>query len=149
MSDGGEGSSSRAHGPVELHGFEILGPCGDTVFATATVGEACGGLSPQRPSASTHVSGNGMDASLLGWASCCVKAAHTAPGPVMLGLGGTGTMDGGLGMLQALGFTFVTARVAASTPPPRPETSRLARIEGTPQIPGTLIRHFVTSRPCW
>ena len=143
MSDGGEGLIDvlRAHGPVELHGFEILGPCGDTVFATAARRRGVWWIESAEAIGLHHVSGNGMDASSFGLGQLLCRVAHTAPGPVMLGLGGTGTMDGGLGMLQALGFTLRDrSGRSIDSPATARDLSRLARIEGTPQIPGTLIR---------
>ncbi len=143
MSDGGEGLIDvlRAHGPVELHGFEVPGPSGDLVFATAARRKGVWWIESAEAIGLHLLSGTAMDASSFGLGQLMRQVAHTAPGPIMVGLGGTGTMDGGLGMLQALGFTLreASGRVI-STPATAEDLARVAQIDGTPQIPGALIR---------
>jgi glycerate kinase len=143
MSDGGEGLIDvlRAHGPVELHGFEVPGPSGDLVFATAARRKGVWWIESAEAIGLHLLSDTAMDASSFGLGLLMRQVAHTAPGPIMVGLGGTGTMDGGLGMLQALGFTLrdSSGRVL-STPATAQDLTRVAEIDGTAQIPGALIR---------
>ena len=143
MSNGGDGLIDvlRAHGPVDLHGFEVSGPHGDMVFATAARRKGVWWIEAAEVIGHKLTEESGMDASSYGLGELLKRVAHTAPGPIMMGLGDTATIDGGLGMLQALGFNLRDqAQRTISTPATARDLSRLSRIDGSPQIPGALIR---------
>lgn len=143
LSDGGEGLIDvlRAHGPVELHGFEIPGPTGDVVFATAARRKGVWWVESAEATGLSLLSGDPLETSSFGLGQLIRRVANTAPGPIMVGLGGTGALDGGLGMLQALGFTLRdhTDRVIGEYATAR-DLVRVSRIDGTSQVSGVLIR---------
>ena len=145
MADGGEGLVDvlAAHGTIELHGFEVPGADGEEVFATAARRAGSWwiesaeviGLHQTQPGWSP------MKGSSWGLGILMQRLAQRAQGPMLIGLGGTATMDGGLGMLQALGMTALDVHGA---PLPSPATAAdLAQVDklvGTAQLPLGLFR---------
>ena len=143
MSAGGVGLIDvlRSHGPVELHGFEVLGPSGEPVYATAARRKGVWWIESAEAVGLHHLSGSGLEASSFGLGQLILRVAHTAPGPIMIGLSDSATVDGGIGMLQALGYTLRDQddRVIKS-PATGKDLSRIGRIDGPAQISNTVIR---------
>ena len=108
MSDGSEGllDALMAHGTIELHGFDVSGPDGSAVFATA--GRRSGtwwidtselnGPTPSPQSVAPLGDSRGIG-ELIG------AASRRHPGPMAVGLSNANAVDGGLGALMALGLT--------------------------------------------
>jgi glycerate kinase len=107
MSDGGEGllDALMSHGTIELHGFEVNGPEEQSVFASAgrrngawwiESAEAIGLQHCTDPYSTQQRSSGG-----LGELIRRTSLRHRSP--TVIGLGGSGTVDGGVGMLLALG----------------------------------------------
>jgi len=109
MSDGGEGliDALLAHGSMELHGFEVTGPETDPVFATIGRRDGVWWIESAEAIGLNHTSTgtSPLARSSYGLGSLIAGAAQRHGGPLMVGLGGVGTVDGGLGALQALGLT--------------------------------------------
>ncbi len=119
MADGGEGSLDvlRFHGLAQRVEFV----------------ESAAWLGPGEP---------GMVASWQERSSVAlgVRLARCGDGPVLVGLGGTATMDGGAGALQALGLRLLDLR-GRSLPAPLPagELGRVRRVAGARPFGGTLL----------
>ena len=119
MADGGEGSLDvlRFHGLAQRVEFV----------------ESAAWLGPGEP---------GMVASWQERTSVAlgVRLARCGDGPVLVGLGGTATMDGGAGALQALGLRLLDLR-GRSLPAPLPagELGRVRRVAGARPFGGTLL----------
>jgi glycerate kinase len=111
MADGGEGSLSAMdwHRPLDRRIVRVTGPYGAPI--NALIGEnrdgcfiesslACGlALTAQREPLLAGTFGVG-------------ELLLEAEGPIRIGLGGSATIDGGLGMLQALGLVLLDAHGA-------------------------------------
>ena len=108
MSDGGPGFVDVLHAALggELLAVTVEGPFGEPVPATVLVvgdtayvetAQACG----------VHLTGGegGDFATTVGVGELLVAALGTGVGTVVVGLGGSGTNDGGAGLLSALGAT--------------------------------------------
>ena len=108
MSDGGPGFVDVLHTALggELLAVTVEGPFGEPVPATVLVvgdtayvetAQACG----------VHLTGGegGDFATTVGVGELLVAALGTGVGTVVVGLGGSGTNDGGAGLLSALGAT--------------------------------------------
>ncbi len=122
MADGGEGTTAvllRALGG-ELRKVPVTGPMGEQVVATVALLEggrtavlemaSAAGLSLVPPPRRDV-----MRASTFGVGELLKAAASLGPRRILVGLGGSATCDGGLGMLQALG---VRAEDAEGNPVP-------------------------------
>ncbi|MGH8775701.1 MAG: glycerate kinase family protein [Jiangellaceae bacterium] len=113
MSDGGPGFVDVVHAALggELLAVTVRGPLGATVPATVLVAEgtayvesaqACGlALLPMR--GREPVPGLVEDASSYGVGELIAEAVEAGARRVVVGLGGSGTNDGGAGLLAALG----------------------------------------------
>ncbi len=123
LSDGGEGLLEvlRAHGPVELHGFEVPGPDGEQVFASVARRRGVWWIESAEVIGLHLTHQSAMDNSSYGLGCLIRHVANTQPGPIVVGLGGTATMDGGIGMLQGMGFTI---RDSSGRPKASPVTLR-------------------------
>ena len=112
MSDGGPGFVDVLHAALggELLAVTVEGPFGEQVPATVLVvgdtayietAQACG----------VHLTGGegGDFATTVGVGELLVAALDTGVGTVVVGLGGSGTNDGGAGLLSALGAMSATA----------------------------------------
>jgi glycerate kinase len=108
MSDGGEGflDALHAHRELDFHGVPIEGPLGRTSFATAA---RCDGTWIVESAAAMGLALCGQEqmpgrASSVGLGQLLVHLARKEEGPFIVGLGGSATVDAGLGMAQALGL---------------------------------------------
>jgi glycerate kinase len=145
MSDGGEGliDALLAHGSMELHGFEVTGPETTPVFATAgrrdgvwwvESAEAIG-LNHTSPSTSP------LTRSSYGLGSLIAGLAQRHGGPLMVGLGGVGTVDGGLGALQALGLTATDMHGSIiESPATGSDLNNVRALHGEIRFPNMLLR---------
>jgi glycerate kinase len=116
MADGGEGTTEaviRATGG-ELHAVEATGPLGEPV-------EACFGIMPDgRTAVLEMAAASGLElvpsgdldplrATSFGTGELMRAAIDRGVREIILGIGGSATVDGGLGMAQALGYRPLTA----------------------------------------
>jgi glycerate kinase len=116
MADGGEGTTDavlRATGG-ELVERVVAGPLGDRV-------EACFGLLPGgRTAVMEMASASGIElvsqeeldpmrATTIGTGELILAALDAGAREIILGVGGSATVDGGMGMAQALGWGLLTA----------------------------------------
>lgn len=112
MSDGGPGFVDVLHATLggELLAVTVTGPTGTPVPATVLVVRAPDGDTAYVESAQAcgvHLTGAGgaESASTTGVGELLAAAIGTGAGTVVVGLGGSGTNDGGAGLLAALGAT--------------------------------------------
>jgi len=145
MSDGGEGFllALAAHRNVEWHGCPIVGPIGRPTFATAGrvedtwVVESAAALG-------FHLCGEERMPGRATSAGLGMLMAHLArrdEGPFILGLGGSATADGGLGMLQALGMRAIDGQ--GKTIDPRggaTALTRVRRLAGPPPLQDRVVQ---------
>jgi glycerate kinase len=108
MSDGGPGFVDVLHAALggELLGVTVTGPFGEPVPAgVLVVGETAYVESAQ--ACGVHLTGGqgGERASTLGVGELLAAALDAGARTVVVGLGGSGTSDGGAGLLHALGAT--------------------------------------------
>jgi glycerate kinase len=132
MADGGEGSLCvlEAHGLVsEVAVTEVTGPYGETVEARigridddafVEVAEACGLWRTTRREPS-HATSEGVGEMLL-------DAAGAVEGRLLVGLGGTATVDAGVGALRALGLEVRDDRIDGDPPLADVEVTLLADV---------------------
>lgn len=128
MADGGPGFVDVLHNRLggELLAVTVRGPLGDLVPATVLrVGEsayiesaqACGlSLLPKKADGHTPVEGVALDATSYGVGELVAHAVESGATRVVVGLGGSGTNDGGAGLLAALGAVGVPADALTSGP---------------------------------
>jgi glycerate 2-kinase len=133
MADGGEGSLRvlEAHGLVPESGeANVTGPYGGLVAARigrlddgafVEAAEACGLWRTERRVP--------LDATSYGVGDMLLDAASAVDGAIVVGLGGTATVDAGVGALKALGLIAIDAQGHGT------ETlDRVRRIEGDPPL---------------
>jgi glycerate kinase len=116
MADGGEGTTDavvRATGG-ELRSVTVTGPLGEAV--TAAYGMLPDGKTAVMEMASASgielVPAGGLDpmkATTYGTGELMRAAMDAGAREIILGIGGSATVDGGIGMAQALGFRLLTA----------------------------------------
>ncbi|HET7682508.1 MAG TPA: glycerate kinase [Marmoricola sp.] len=118
MSDGGPGFVDVLHASLggELLATTVTGPLGEPVPATVLrVGETAYVESAQ--AVGLHLSGpeerRPMDATSAGVGELVLRAVDGGARKVVVGLGGSGTNDGGAGLLAALGATAAGASLTA------------------------------------
>ena len=121
MSDGGPGFVDVLHASLggDLLAATVSGPFGDPVPASVLrVGEAAYVESAQ--ACGRHLVGDGdvEDASTYGVGELVAAARDSGARRIVVGLGGSGTNDGGAGMLAALGATGSARLDAGSRPLP-------------------------------
>lgn len=137
MADGGEGTARITSQTLDWEWIEtpITGPDGETLTAgwgrdrtggdaVLDVASACalGRIPPTRRDPwQLHTIGVGQ----LVRAALDARASH-----LLIGLGGSGTVDGGAGMLSALGLRFLD-RSGRSLPPHPAALAELSRIDST------------------
>jgi glycerate kinase len=108
MSDGGEGflDALHAHRELQFHGVPVLGPIGRPTFATAgRLDETW--VVESATAMGLHLCGDERmpgRATSAGLGTLLAHLARKEEGPFILGLGGSATVDAGLGMLQELGL---------------------------------------------
>ncbi len=112
IADGGEGTVEAfvlgAGG--EFHAAEVTGPMGNPV--TATYGILSNGIGVIEMAAASGLplvpenEKNPMKATTYGVGELIVEAVNRGCKTIVLGLGGSATNDGGVGMAQALGVSF-------------------------------------------
>ena len=115
VADGGEGTADviiRATGG-EMRSVTVTGPFGDPVDASF-------GLLPDRRTAVIDMASasgieivprrrlNPMKATSFGTGELIKAALHAEVREIVIGIGGSATVDGGIGMAQALGFRLLT-----------------------------------------
>ncbi|RME25369.1 MAG: hypothetical protein D6798_09125, partial [Deltaproteobacteria bacterium] len=147
MSDGGEGllDCLAAHRPLRRQPVPTTDPLGrprtaalawDGEVAVVESAEAVGlhHVHRRRP----------LDATSAGLGPLLEAAAGARR--VVVGLGGSATVDGGLGMLQALGLRAEDRRGRPLVGAPARELGRVARLVGPPPAlpPGTTLADVVT-----
>ena len=108
LSDGGPGFVDALHcalGGV-LHAVTVAGPFGDPVPATVLVVDGTAYLESAQ-ACGVHLTGGerGEEASTYGVGQLVRAALDTGVDRIVVGLGGSGTNDGGAGLLAALGAT--------------------------------------------
>lgn len=113
MSDGGEGmlEAMQSHRELELHGVPLPGPLGAKTFATAGRDDGVWVIESAQ-AIGLHLCANDLRpgrASTDGFGQLMSDLARRAPGPMLVGLGGSATVDGGLGMAAAMGLTPLDA----------------------------------------
>ena len=139
MSDGGEGflDALHAHRHMDFHGLPISGPIGRPTFATAgRLDETW--VVESATAMGLHLCGKERmpgRATSAGLGTFLAHLASKAEGPFILGLGGSASVDGGLGMLQALGLHAIDEQ--GRTLEPRGGATRLThvrRLVGPPPL---------------
>jgi glycerate kinase len=139
MADGGEGTvdALMAASGEAIERFEVTGPLGDRVVAP--VARLEGGRSALEAAAAAGlvlVPSNRrrpLTASSLGVGEL-MRAAGPAD-PLIVGVGGTASSDGGTGAARALGWRFLD-RLGRDLPPGGGELTRLAQISGDHAVTG-------------
>jgi glycerate kinase len=145
MSDGGEGllETLIAHSTVELHGLEVSGPMTAPVFGSIGRKDGCWWIEAAEAIGLQHVQGQRkpLEATSAGLGELLRNANVKGPGPLIVGLGGTATVDGGLGMLQELGLTALDAKGQIIRPHGcGADLTNVTRLEGEPTISDRLVR---------
>lgn len=115
MADGGEGTVDAVVAATggTLHSLEVCGPLGDPVDAQY-------GLLPDGTAIMEMASASGielvsanalnpMEATTYGTGQLLRHLMETGHRSIVMGIGGSATVDGGTGMAQALGFRFYDA----------------------------------------
>jgi glycerate kinase len=145
MADGGEGSLRvlEAHGLVAESGeTQATGPYGGLVAARigrlgddafVEVAEACGLWRTERR--------NPLEATSYGAGEMLLDAADAVESGVVVGLGGTATVDAGVGALRALGLIAIDAQGHGTE-----DLARVRRIEGDPPLADTEVTLLVDVR---
>jgi glycerate kinase len=151
MSDGGEGllDALGAHRSLELHGVPVPGPLGPTTFATA--GRLDGAWVIESAAAvGLHLCGEDRkpgraSSEGLGW--LLADLARRMEGPIIIGLGGSATVDAGLGLTQALGLTALDGN---GRPIPAPwgatALTRVQRLVGPPPLTDRVVQVWADVR---
>ena len=128
MADGGPGFTDVLHASLggELLAATVRGPLGDPVPATFLLvgdaaylesAQACGlALLPMDDDGRTPRAGVAERASTFGVGELIVHAVDAGARKVVIGLGGSGTNDGGAGLLAALGATSEPAGALTGGP---------------------------------
>ena len=115
IADGGEGTVEAVVGALggEIREVEVSGPLGDPVLAR--YGLVSGGLAVIEVAESSGItlieqtSENARNASSLGVGQLILDAIACGARRIYIGLGGSATSDGGVGMAKALGARFLDA----------------------------------------
>ena len=120
---GGKRITARVHGPFmeEVEAVYGLLPDGTAVLEMAS----CGGL----PLAASHL--DPLRATTYGVGELLLRSASRGAQRVLLGLGGSATNDGGMGMAAALGYTFVD-EAGCLLPPLAQHMGQVAEIQPPP-----------------
>ena len=120
---GGKRITARVHGPFmeEVEAVYGLLPDGTAVLEMAS----CGGL----PLAASHL--DPLRATTYGVGELLLHSASRGAQRVLLGLGGSATNDGGMGMAAALGYTFVDG-AGCLLPPLAQHMGQVAEIQPPP-----------------
>ncbi|MEE8572163.1 MAG: glycerate kinase [Gemmatimonadota bacterium] len=119
--DGGERREHAVTGPLggQITARSLWTPTGEAVIEAA---DACG-LHLMDP-ADRHP----LRAHTLGVGELVMRCLEHGPSAVVLGLGGSGTVDGGTGLARALGYRFLNSE-GSDLPPGGGALRDLARIE--------------------
>jgi glycerate kinase len=133
IADGGEGTLEILKAPLglRLRTARVPGAMGGLVRARFGVGDELVVLEAAEAIGLAQVPRHlrrPLDASSLGFGRLLVRALELQPQRVLVGLGGSATVDGGAGLLAALGVRFLDARGRELMPTPRALT-RLARVD--------------------
>jgi glycerate kinase len=106
LSDGGPGFVDALHAALggELHAVTVSGPFGDPVPATVLLVERTAHLESAQ-ACGLHLTGGrrGDEATTYGVGELLLAALDLGVDRIVVGLGGSGTNDGGAGLLAALG----------------------------------------------
>lgn len=84
-----------------------------------------------------------LAASTLGLGEALRRLDGNTDGPVVVGLGGSGTMDGGLGLAKGLGLTLEGVEGPL---PGAADLERVQALRGSPPLPGRLIQVWADVR---
>jgi glycerate kinase len=112
IADGGEGTveALMLGAGGEFHQAEVTGPMGKPVTATyGVLSNGIGVIEMAAASGLTLVPANGrnpMKATTFGVGELILKVLERGCASIAIGLGGSATNDGGVGMAQALGVSF-------------------------------------------
>lgn len=133
IADGGEGTLEILKAPLglRLRTARVPGAMGGLVRARFGVGDELVVLEAAEAIGLAQVPRHQrrpLDASSLGLGRLLVRALELQPRRILVGLGGSATVDGGAGLLAALGVRFLDARGRELMPTPRALT-RLARVD--------------------
>lgn len=133
IADGGEGTLDILKAPLGLRILSagVPGAMGAPVRARFGVGEELVVLEAAEAIGLAQVPRGRrrpLDASSLGLGVLLRRALDRAPRRIFVGLGGSATVDGGAGLLAALGVRFLDGRGRELAPTPR-ALARLARID--------------------
>lgn len=144
MSDGGEGllSALAWHEPLRVRALRVSGPYGEAAVASwaqarglvvVEAAQANGlALSPRR---------DPLQASSAGLGELLRGAAADSEDPIWIGLGGSATVDGGLGLAGALGLVVEDgAGRALEGPLVAADLARARRLWGDPALPARPVR---------
>jgi glycerate kinase len=145
MSDGGEGllETLIAHGTMELHGLDVAGPLGDPVFASLGRRDGCWWIESAEAIGLQHTTRprHPLVSTSAGLGTLIRTAFDRGCGPLIIGLGGSATVDGGLGMLQELGLTAIDdSGHALPLHGNGGDLCRVARLQGEPIVSNRLVR---------
>ena len=136
MSDGGNGliDALMSHETVELHGFDVTSASGAPAFASAARARGSWWLEAAELFVGCTAS-NGVPPlarTSTGLGELVAKCALRHPGPMAIGLGSAAILDGGLGMLRALGLV-VSDGLGRTLPPGRwNDLGRVRTLHGSP-----------------
>lgn len=133
LADGGEGTLDALHRPrgLELHTADVPGPQGMRVRARWGLHEKEAVLEAAEAVGLTlvdHGQRDPMRADTRGLGLLVRHALDAGATQLLIGLGGTATVDGGAGMLAALGARFLDDLGRALEPMPI-ELERMARVD--------------------
>lgn len=138
MADGGEGTVDALGTQGQLQQVTVTGPLGQPVTASYAILEndtavmemaAAAGLLLVPPE-----SRNPMHTTTLGVGEMILHAIEKGCRRFVIGIGGSATNDGGIGMLTALGFRFLDA-AGRPVPPTAYGLSQLASVDRTHACP--------------
>lgn len=150
LADGGEGTLDALHRSrgLELHTADVPGPLGMSVRARWGLHGKEAVLEAAEAVGLTlldHGQRDPMRAETRGLGLLVREALDAGATQLLIGLGGTATVDGGAGMLASLGARFLDDRGRALDPMPV-ELERLARVDLggiDPRLAGTEITGLV------
>ncbi len=151
MADGGEGTSLvlLSAGASPLPGVLVRGPEDQRVRAPVCDLNGVTFVESARVIGLglVHGEGSALDRSSYGLGEALTLAGVNREGPLVVGLGGSATLDGGLGMAQALGLRLEDAqgRTLSGVPSAR-ALSRVDRLHGDPPLAFQIVQGWADVR---
>jgi glycerate kinase len=150
MADGGEGTSLvlLGAGARSLPGVLVLGPDGDRVSAPVLDLDGVTFVESARILGLGVVRGQSspLDRTSWGLGEALTLAGINREGPLVVGLGGSATVDGGIGMAQALGLHPEDIQGQHIENAGARDLSRIARLRGDPPLAFQIVQAWADVR---